>query len=196
MAGDVAADMTVPPRIEAATAERWDDLVSVFADCGDARKCWCAFWYLPNREFKAGWGDGNRATLERLVKTGAEPGVIAYVGGEPAGWLSVAPRGNFDRLNRSKSFAPVDGAETWSMNCFVVKRQFRRRGLMRFLIEGGVAFARDRGAMMLEAYPFEANRKAIAGYDLFVGTAAAFRACGFREVARRLPTRPIMRRAL
>lgn len=180
-------------RIEPATAKRWDDLVSVFADCGDARKCWCAFWYLPNAQFKAGWCEKNRATLERLVKTGEEPGVLAYVGKEPAGWLSVAPRERFDRLNRSKSFAPVDGKPVWSMNCFVVKREFRRQGLMRVLIAGGIEFARKKGAAALEAYPFEANRKAIAGYDLFVGTAAAFRACGFGEVARRLPTRPILR---
>ena len=52
------------------TAARWDDLLLVMAGCSVARKCWCAYWYLPNAEFKAGWGEENRATLERLVAEG------------------------------------------------------------------------------------------------------------------------------
>ena len=180
-------------RIEPATRGRWRDVASVFEDCSDGRKCWCAFWYLPNKDFKAGLGTPNRAMLEKLVRSGAEPGVLAYCGDAPAGWLSIAPREKFDRLNRSKSFAPVDSKPVWSMNCFIVKRAFRRSGMMRELIRGGIDFVAKRGGKTIEAYPFEANRKAIAGYDLFVGTAAAFREFGFAEVARRLPTRPIMR---
>lgn len=176
-----------------ATPERWDDVETVFRDCSDGRKCWCAFWYLPNKEFKAGWGEGNAGHLKSLVLSGSEPGVLAYIDGEPAGWLSVAPRQNFDRLNRSKSFAPVDDKPVWAMNCFIVRKAFRKSGLMRALIAGGIDLVRDKGGKTIEAYPFESNRAGIPGYDLFVGTAAAFRDHGFVEVARRLPTRPVMR---
>lgn len=177
----------------AATPDRWSDLVSVMEDCGDARKCWCAFWYLPNKDFNAGWGDGNRSFLRDLVKSGAEPGLIGYAGDDPAGWVSVAPRTAFDRLNRSRSFAALDDRQVWAVNCFVIRKKYRRKGIMRQLIAGAIRFVADKGGDMLEAYPFEANRKAIPGYDLFVGTAAAFRDNGFVEVGRRLPTRPIMR---
>jgi len=176
-----------------AIATRWADVEAVFADCGDARKCWCAFWYLPNRDFKAGWGEGNREWFERLVKSGAEPGILAYSDKEPAAWLLIAPREKLDRLRRSRTFAPIDTAPAWAMNCFVVRKKFRRRGLMRALIRAGIGFVRERGGRVIEAYPFQSNRKAIPGYDLFVGSAAAFQANGFVEVARPLPTRPIMR---
>ena len=43
-----------------ATAERWPDVVQVMDDSSYARKCWCAYWILPNREFRAGWGEANR----------------------------------------------------------------------------------------------------------------------------------------
>jgi hypothetical protein len=61
------------------------------------------------------------------------------------------------------------------------------------LLEAAVRFAADRGADIVEGYPVEpATRQA----DPFVwtGLASAFRRAGFREVARRSPTRPIMRR--
>jgi GNAT superfamily N-acetyltransferase len=175
------------------TPERWDDLVLVMSGCSYGRKCWCAYWYLPNAEYKAGWGDGNRATLERLVKTGAEPGLIAYVDGEPAAWVSVAPRGNFDRLNRSKNFAPLDGKDVWAVNCFVVAPDFRKQGLMEKLARAAADFAIGKGANGAEGYPIVPGSKTSAG-DLYLGTERAFRDAGYREAARPLPRRPIMRR--
>ncbi|MFZ1814111.1 MAG: GNAT family N-acetyltransferase [Rhizobiaceae bacterium] len=169
-----------------------EDVAAIFSDCSYARKCWCAYWYKPNRDYKAGWGNANRAGLEQLVQDGLEPGIIAYVDGEAAAWLSIAPRRQFDRLNRSNSLAPVDDEPVWSMNCFVVKKAYRKMGMMRALIAGGIDFARQKGGKVLEAYPLDAQRKVLAD-ELFVGTLAAFADMGFVEAARRLPTRPIMR---
>ena len=176
----------------AATARRWGDVEAVFRGCGNARRCWCAYWYLSNRAFKEGWGEANAATLRERVAAGEEPGVIAYVEGEPAGWCAVAPRGKHDRLNRSKHFAPVDDRDVWSIVCFVVRTGYRRHGLMRRLIDAAVAHARRQGAAMVEAYPIEPGPKT-GSADLYVGTVAAFADAGFAEVARRLPRRPVMR---
>jgi GNAT superfamily N-acetyltransferase len=175
------------------TPDRWDDLVAVMGSCSYARKCWCAYWYLPNAEYKAGWGDKNRETLEGLVKEGAEPGLIAYVGGDPAGWVGVAPRGNFDRLRRSRNFSPLDEAEVWAVNCFIVAPEFRRQGLMTRLARAAAEFAVGKGAAGAEGYPIEAGPKTAAS-DLYLGTPRAFADAGYVEVARPLPRRPVMRR--
>lgn len=179
--------------IEPASPERWEDLVEVFSGPGDPGKCWCAYWYASAKEFKANWGEGNRAVLESRVRGGGEPGVLAYADGIPAGWAGIAPREAFDRLVRNrKSLAAVDDRPVWSLNCLVVRREFRRRGLMRALIRGAVDFAIGKGAVAVEAYPVDAERK-LTSYDLFLGTRAAYEELGFVEVARRAPTRPILR---
>lgn len=175
-----------------ATAEHWGDVVAVMEGCSYGRKCWCAYWYLPNRDYKAGWGPDNAATLRSRVEGGEEPGVIAWVDGEAAGWCAVAPRENHDRLNRSKPFARLDDTPVWSVVCFVVCKGYRRRGLMRILLGAAVDHARNKGAVALEAYPTEPGPKA-GSADLYFGTAAAFRDAGFEEAARPLPRRPIMR---
>ena len=178
-----------------ATADRWPDIESLFAGCGDARRCWCGFWYRENKDFRAGYGDDNRRFLQGMVEAGRVPGALAYSGGAAVGWCGIAPRADQSRLARSHVLAPVDDRPVWSITCFVVAHGSRRRGLMRPLIAAAVDFARERGASVIEAYPLDAVRKLYPG-EIYVGTAAAFRDQGFAEVARRSPTRPIMRREL
>ena len=181
--------------VRPATPDRWPDVETVFRDCADAGRCWCAFWYLPNRDFKAGWGEGNRHVLRDRVEAGLEPGVLAYAaaggGAEPVGWTGIAPRTDFDRLRRSRPLAPVDDRPAWALNCFVVRKAWRRRGLMRPLLQGALAHALAHGATVVEAYPVDSAR--VSPWDLYLGSTAAFRAAGFVEVACRLPRRPILR---
>lgn len=183
----MSGEVTIRP----ATAARWPDVEAVMRDCADAGRCWCAYWYLPNRDFKAGWGEGNRHVLADRVAAGLEPGVLAYVAGAAAGWAGVAPRADFDRLRRSKPLAPVDDRPAWALNCLVVRKAHRRQGLMRPLIRGAVAHALKHGATIVEAYPVDSAKA--SSWDLFLGSMAAFREAGFVEVARRLPRRPVLR---
>ena len=184
--------MSIRLEVHPATASRWTDLVAVIGHCAVANKCWCAYWYLSNADYKSGWGEQNRLPLESRVAAGEEPGIIGYVDGEPAAWVSVAPRTAFDRLNRSKNFAPLDDVPVWAVNCFVVAKPFRRHGLMPLLARAAGDFALARGAPGAEAYPIEPSEKSGSG-DLYVGTVNAFEAAGYVEVARPLPRRPIMR---
>jgi hypothetical protein len=48
---------------------------------------------------------------------------------------------------------------------------------------------------MVEAYPVDHQRPAAAA-SRYTGVPSTFEALGFREVARRSPTRPILRRTL
>ena len=178
-----------------AAPDRWCQIERLFRSCGDARGCWCGFWYRSNREFRAGWAEDNRRFLKALIDGGMEPGVIACRDGEAVGWCGVAPRAKQDRLSRSRVLAPVDDAAVWSITCFVVAKEHRRQGLMRPLIAAAVAHARACGASIVEAYPIDPQRK-LSSAELYTGTLAAFLDTGFEEVARRSPHRPIVRLGL
>ena len=64
--------------VEAATPERWDDVCAVAGSNGFYSGCWCTWWLVASAEFDRLGHDGRRATLERLVLDGEEPGLIAY----------------------------------------------------------------------------------------------------------------------
>jgi len=175
------------------TPDRWRDLARLFGPRGACAGCWCMWPRLSRREFVAGKGAGNRRALRRLVAAGGKPGLIAYVDGEPAGWCALAPRAAYRRFERSRILKPVDERPVWSAPCLFVARPHRRRGLTVELLSAAVRHARTRGAEVVEGYPIEARGKRLPDAFAWFGLAAAFRAAGFREVARRSPSRPIVR---
>lgn len=174
------------------TLARWPDFEKLFGKNGACAGCWCMWWRLPHKQWVAQKGQGNRKAMQKVVQTGAPPGLIAYVAGEPVGWCAVAPRDRYMRLANSRVLKPLDDQPVWSVTCFFVARAFRRRGLTVALLEAAAEFARKHGAKILEGYPTE-PRKDQPDAFVYTGLASAFRKAGFKEVARRSPSRPIFR---
>ncbi len=179
------------------TPSRWRDLEELFGERGACGGCWCMWWRLKRSEWEKKRGAGNKRALKKMVKSGAKPGLLAYVEGKPVAWCALAPREDYPVLERSRPLQRVDERPVWSVTCFFVAKPFRRRGVTVELLRAAAGYARKRGARILEGYPV-APKKGARWADPFVytGHVSAFRRAGFREVARRSPTRPILRRFL
>ncbi len=154
-------------------------------------------WRLTRADYERRKGAKNRAAMRSLVVGGTKPpGVLAYLGEEPVGWCAVAPRQEYVRLERARVLRRVDTEPVWSIVCLFVAAPHRRRGVSVALLDGAARFAGAHGATVVEGYPVEPKRGDMPAVFAWTGTAAAFRAAGFREVARGSPGRPIMRKAL
>jgi GNAT superfamily N-acetyltransferase len=198
-------DPEMPPRpsltIEPLTAERFDDLASLFRKGGDPKWCWCAYFRVRGLDWSNSTPRSNRDRLKALAGQDPAPGLVAYREGEVIGWVGLGPRDAFDRLAHSKVLAPVDDKPVWSIVCFVVARAHRGRGVARALLEAAVDYARDQGATLLEGYPVDVGTGRRGASSVYTGTLGMFERAGFKEVARRQwnrssPIRPIVRRAV
>jgi len=177
------------------TPERWGDLVRLFGAKGACAGCWCMWMRLSAREWRAGKGDGNRRALRRLVAK-RPPGLLAYAGDEPVGWIALAPRAEYARLATSRVLAPVPGDEVWAAPCFYVRASHRGSGVSAALLAAAVAFARQHGARSIEGYPNLNRAERQPAAFVYTGFASTFARAGFYEIARRSPVRPIYRREL
>lgn len=187
------------------TTDRLPDLAALFGQGGDPKWCWCSWYRVRSIDFATATSAGNRRVLERaVIATAAEdrsPGLVAYRDGEAVGWVSVGPRGDYDRLQHSRVLGPVDDRPVWSIVCFVVARKARGEGIARALLDAAVDYARDHGATLLEAYPVEPHGGRVPAAQAFKGTVGMFESAGFAVVERRRanaasPERPIVRRAI
>lgn len=171
------------------TPDRFPDMETVFGERGVARRCFCMYWRRPD----GGFDDerDNRDRFADIAEQGPPPGLLGYVHGDPRGWVQVGPRAEFPTLGRSRLLKPVDGAEPWTINCFVVRAGERRRGIGKGLLAAAIEYARSRGAEIIEAYPVDGHRESTVDY--FTGTLAMFAEHGFVEMLRRNDTRPIVR---
>jgi GNAT superfamily N-acetyltransferase len=176
------------------TPERWSDLEKLFGPRGACGGCWCMWWRLARSEFTKLKGTGNRRAFRKIVESRAEPGILAYHDGEPVGWCAIAPRAQYPVIERSRTLKAIDDQRVWSVSCFFIARPFRGQGVAEALLQAAVKFARQKGAKIVEGYPVEARKGRLPDAFAWTGVPPIFQAAGFREVARRSPTRPIMRR--
>lgn len=186
------AEMAVRP----ATYGRWPDVERVLDQRGAVKGCWCMFFRLEAQEQRSNTGEDNRLALRRLVEDGAAPGLLAYRDGVPVGWVSVAPREQFSRLDRSPISRRVDAQPVWALVCLYVPRPYRGTGVARALVRGAVEYARQRGAEVVEAYPVDDTLGPVSADHAYHGLVTLLRAERFEEVARRRSRRPLMRRRL
>jgi GNAT superfamily N-acetyltransferase len=179
------------------TPSRWKDLAAVFGPRGAYSGCWCMWFRETTSEFDRRGNAGNRRALQALVRGNRQPGLVAYVDGEPAGWVSVAPREEFGRIERSPVLKRVDDQPVWSVVCFFIHRRYRGRGLGKRLLEAAAEHAARKGARLVEAYPWDTHTgRKLSNAEAYIGLLPMFREAGFREVARRSRNRPIVRKAL
>jgi GNAT superfamily N-acetyltransferase len=186
-----------PPalRFEPATAERWPDVAALFGANGACGGCWCRFWKQDGAQYRAGKGAPNRRALQRSVKAGEVPGILAYAGDLAVGWAAVEPRARYARLVRSRNLVAVDDAPVWSVPCFFVRKGWRGRGVAGALLLAAAAHARRAGAPALEGYPVDSTARQANAF-IYPGVLSTFLKAGFVEVARRARTRPVVRLAL
>jgi GNAT superfamily N-acetyltransferase len=196
MAGKRGVNVEVQPL----TPERWDDLVELFGpERGAYGGCWCMFFRHSARAFAEGaraGGAQNRSALKRIVDSGRVPGLLAYLDGRPVGWVSVAPREEFGRIERSPITKRVDDRPAWSIVCFYIHRRHRGSGVATALLEAAVDHARASGARLVEAYPMDQAMGKIPNAGGFYGLLSMFERAGFQEMVRRSRRRPIVRRRL
>jgi len=177
------------------TIKTWDALVVLFGARGACGGCWCMAWRLPPAEFNRLKGEGTKKALRNLAEKGNPLGVLAYDGSKPIGWCAVAPREQFVRLKASKILAPVNDQPVWSITCLFLAKEYRKQGISAELTKATALYAKEQGAKIVEGYPNDINGKLPDAF-VWTGLASSYKRAGFKEVARRSKTRPIMRKIL
>jgi GNAT superfamily N-acetyltransferase len=191
-------------RIVPANEASWEDIVAIFGTADYPGRCRCQRFKVEGWIWRDSTIEERTAMLRAQTACG-EPnapvtsGLVAYLDGEPVGWVAVEPRTAYPKLRGSP--VPWRGRDedkdddgVWAVTCFAVRKGYRGRGLTYPLARATVEFARERGARALEAYPMITQPgKEITWGELYVGARQVFEEAGLAEVHRPTVRRVIMR---
>jgi GNAT superfamily N-acetyltransferase len=144
--------------------------------------CFCLSYRIGSKENVALKGEARADRVRQLCHEDPPPGVIAYLDDEPVGWAAVHPRTGTS-FARNRLIPHVDDLDVWSLWCIRVRPGHRKQGISHALIEGAVAFARERGAPAIEGYPVDNRGEKVNLTMAYVGTRALFESAGFVKAA-------------
>jgi predicted GNAT family acetyltransferase len=178
------------------TPETWYDFEKLFGDKGACDGCWCTYWRQSHSEYNKNKGEFNKKIMKSLVESGHIPGLLFYENSEPVAWCSISPRKDFVRLEKSKILKSIDNKDVISITCFFIPRVYRGKGLQKQIIEHIINYCKTKAIKIIEAYPIAPKKSTYPPAFAWTGFASIFIKLGFKEVARRSETRPIMRLVL
>ncbi|MCE1180067.1 N-acetyltransferase family protein [Actinomycetota bacterium] len=179
--------------IRPANQATWEDLQTLFGERGAAAECQCQRYRLARGESFRGTPVEVRAQRLREQTACGDPrspgtsGLVAYRDGSPVGWCAVSPRADLAGLVRNSNQTAWRGRDedrtdpaVWAVTCLFVRPGERGQGVAHELASAAVAFARERGAARLEAYPITVDH-ADWGEE-HPGPLSVYLAAGFKVV--------------
>lgn len=169
--------------IEVRPASVFDDVATMVGPKRpDANVCFCLSYRVGSKENLALTGTARGERVRELCAEDPPPGVLAYDGDEVVGWAAVHPRADTS-FARNRKIPHVDDLDVWSVWCIRVRPGHRGRGLSHALLEGAVAFARERGAPAIEGYPVDNRGERVDLTMAYVGTRGLFERAGFAKAS-------------
>ncbi len=175
------------------TPSLMDNFGAILRGCWGAG-CWCMYPRLTDKQMRELPGPESanqrrRDAMMRLARRRRAPGLLAFEGDEPVGWIAVAPRNELARIELSRATPRVDDEDVWVIPCVTVRKTARGRGIALALIRAAAAYAIEKGAPAVEAYP-RAGTVRTGDDNAYFGTEPLFRRAGFRIIQEPLKNRP------
>jgi GNAT superfamily N-acetyltransferase len=181
-------------QIEPLSKENWEQFLGLFGSRGACGNCWCMSFRLKNKEFQNGkTQDGNKGAMKKLVWQNKPTGILGFYQGRAIAWCAFAPRKDFVRLEGSRIHKPIDNKAVWSIPCFFVDKNFRRRQVSVALLRAVIGYAKKKKIEIIEAYPVVPTQKKLPDAFAWTGLLSAFEQAGFEVADRTSQNRPMVR---
>ena len=131
-------------RFEAVSADRWNDFETLFGPQGGFSNCWCVALRVPHAERIAMTPLERKAHIHDRIAAGPPPGILAYDGDVPVGWVQVGPRLDVPQFNSPRTVArPLAEDEAkdpsvWAISCLLLTSKLRGSGRSHRLVAAAI----------------------------------------------------------
>ena len=173
--------------------ETWKDFEQLFGERGACGGCWCMSWRQSRSDYEKNKGERNKKAMKQLVRKNEQIGIIAYSDEQPIGWCAVAPRERYTRLENARVLKRIDDRAVWSIPCFFITKEFRRKGVSVELLKDVISYCKKKRVKIVEAYPIIPYSSNMPAAFAWTGILSSLKKAGFTEEKRWSKSRPIVR---
>ncbi len=145
-----------------------------FTDNKEWKGCYCTAFFYPKPEEYTAQTKKRIDYAKWLIETGRMKGYLAYENGKAVGWVNTNNKINFPRL----SDLCVNRENVLSIVCFIVQKEYRRKGIAKKLLNRIIADAEEKEYSVIEAYP---KKKSKSEYGKWNGPYEMYINCGFTD---------------
>lgn len=133
---------------------------TAFADNPGWSGCYCCFFYIKSPAWEKRTAGENREFAKQAIQNGLMSGYLAYIGGQPVGWVNAGARKSYKRLEGE----PLrEGGNVCSVVCFVISPGHRRQGIAASLLQAVIEGAGGKYDY-IEAYPLKGEQTSAMHY--------------------------------
>ena len=118
------------------TLRQWklfEELMGTRGGCGG---CWCMSFRLSKKEFDANRYDGNKSKMKRIVGNRKPAGLIATLNGKPIGWIALAPREDFIKIENARTLKRIDNKPVWCIPCIFIRKEYPQVWSLKTFYQG------------------------------------------------------------
>ncbi|WP_394820955.1 GNAT family N-acetyltransferase [Pendulispora albinea] len=180
-----------------------DGWAALFEACHCA--CYCRYWHFSGTtnawlERSAFSPEVSREEQVRALEAGdpSARGLVAVaVPDKVVGWIKVAPRAAVPKLRKGRVYGALDlGSDdgVYSIACFLVHPEHRRKGVARALVEAAEGAVRAWGGRAIEAYPRRSG-ELLRDEEVWMGPERIYIDAGYTHFAGEAPY-PVYRKQL
>ena len=133
------------------TMADWFDFFDnqAFSDHEEWNGCYCTAFYYPKPEEYVSQTNKRKDYAKWLIESGRMKGYLAYEDKKVVGWVNTNEKKNFPRLSEIYD----SNEKVLSIVCFIIQKEYRRKGIAKSLLNRIIEDAKERGYLIIEAYP-------------------------------------------
>ena len=133
--------------------------------------CWCLGFHGNER---------TRVEKERRVIAGTTHATLVYDLDNVVGWCQFGRTSELPRIKHLKQYqSKVSTLPDWRITCFVVDRDYRRKGVAGLALQASLHEIRSNGGGLVESYPEDVDGRKVSSSFLYNTTVSLFERNGF-----------------
>ena len=141
--------------------------------------CYCYSFHFTGNEHE--WNrKNNRAAVSDMICENKLRGFMAFDNNKAVGWCNANIRANYQALNKSYALDNSSGRDIGSVVCFVVRPEYRGKGIAGELLKTAIKDFQDQQIRILEAYPEKNSSSCEKNYK---GPLAMYIRSGFEVIS-------------